>query len=288
MINSFFKYPCSFFKYPCSFFKYPCSFFHIISASFSTLLFGYSLYYVKYDYDLILNTTKSQPIEKVLPYTEKYNKQYTEKYNKIYKSIPIKLFNFNISDEYLNQKINLVTSNYKQELIGLQQEYSELQNIYNNTDSDYDYDYDSDSDSDSDSEIIESKIIKIQSILKNHDLIIKEVKNICFQESKENFTKSLENNFILENTPIGNVIMVYNFNAQGFSYFSDKSISNKYLESVCKKYCIQFNCIPLFNNVFINNGKLSNFNFIKNEIKNEIKKNHKLSFADFKRKCALF
>ena len=82
--------------------------------------------------------------------------------------------------------------------------------------------------------------------------------------------------------------MVYHCNKEGFSYYSDKSISNKYLESVCKKYCIQFKCKILFNDVFINEGKLSNFKFLKNEVKNNNKKNAKLSFRSFKEQFPLF
>jgi len=167
----------------------------------------------------------------------------------------------------------------------LKEEYSEMISYYYNSNNE------SDDDDIYDEEyytLLKHKIIKLQSLLKNENQIKTNALQDCLTDIKSSLMNSLQNNFILENTPIGNVVMVYNCKKEGFSYYSDKSISNKYLESVCKKYCIQFKCKMLFNDVFINEGKLSNFKFLKNEVKNKNKKNAKLSFRSFKEQFPLF
>ena len=56
----------------------------------------------------------------------------------------------------------------------------------------------------------------------------------------------LENCFIMENTPSGNVILYYNNKCQHFEYYSDNTLPYRYLESVAKKYVITYKCKPLF------------------------------------------
>lgn len=50
------------------------------------------------------------------------------------------------------------------------------------------------------------------------------------------------NNYILENTPYGNVILMYDSENNIFLYYCDKTIPNTILETVSKKFIIQFNC----------------------------------------------
>ena len=51
-------------------------------------------------------------------------------------------------------------------------------------------------------------------------------------------------NFICENTPKhGTIIMRYNKEEEGFEYWCDKvSVDFKVLKTVCRKYCVTFNC----------------------------------------------
>jgi hypothetical protein len=56
----------------------------------------------------------------------------------------------------------------------------------------------------------------------------------------------LMNNFVLDNTPLGNVIMTYNNNKEVFEYYSDNSIPYRFLESVARKYVITYFCRPLY------------------------------------------
>ncbi len=51
---------------------------------------------------------------------------------------------------------------------------------------------------------------------------------------------------LFEPTPVGNVIMLYNDTRKVFEYYSDSSVPYRYLETVCRKYVITFNCKHLY------------------------------------------
>ena len=50
----------------------------------------------------------------------------------------------------------------------------------------------------------------------------------------------------MENTPQGNVLMIYDIKKGSFTYYSDKNIPYRYLEVVARKYVKFFDCRPLF------------------------------------------
>ena len=56
----------------------------------------------------------------------------------------------------------------------------------------------------------------------------------------------LQNCFVLETTPHGNVLMIYDNSRGSFKYYSDNTIPYRYLEPVARKYVKQFNCRPLY------------------------------------------
>ena len=56
----------------------------------------------------------------------------------------------------------------------------------------------------------------------------------------------LSNCYIMEKTPIGNVLMIYDRKMERFIYYSDASIPYRYLEVVGRKYVKSFNCRPIF------------------------------------------
>lgn len=51
---------------------------------------------------------------------------------------------------------------------------------------------------------------------------------------------------LFETTPVGNVIMKYNMKNEAFEYYSDCTIPNRYLDTVCRKYAATFGCKPLY------------------------------------------
>jgi len=56
----------------------------------------------------------------------------------------------------------------------------------------------------------------------------------------------LENCYVMEFTPLGNVLMKYNKNKESFIFYSDSTIPYRYLEVVGRKFVKQFNCRPIF------------------------------------------
>ena len=56
----------------------------------------------------------------------------------------------------------------------------------------------------------------------------------------------LENSYIMESTPLGNVLMKYDKDKESFTYYSDNSIPYRYLEVVARKFVKQFNFRPIF------------------------------------------
>jgi hypothetical protein len=62
---------------------------------------------------------------------------------------------------------------------------------------------------------------------------------------KEHF-KKLKNCFVMEYTPLGNVLMIYDIERETFKYYSDNTIPYRYLEVVGRKYVKQFDCRQIF------------------------------------------
>jgi hypothetical protein len=56
----------------------------------------------------------------------------------------------------------------------------------------------------------------------------------------------LESCYVMEFTPLGNVLMKYNKNKESFIFYSDSTIPYRYLEVVGRKFVKQFNCRPIF------------------------------------------
>ena len=56
----------------------------------------------------------------------------------------------------------------------------------------------------------------------------------------------LKNCYVIEKTPIGNVLMIYEKDRESFKFFSDCNIPYRYLEVVARKYVKLFGCRPIF------------------------------------------
>jgi len=77
---------------------------------------------------------------------------------------------------------------------------------------------------------------------------LKEFKSMPDPEEELSTEKlqSLKNNILMEQTPLGNVIMYYDGDKESFVYYSDLNIPYRYLEVVGRKYVITFQCKQLF------------------------------------------
>lgn len=57
---------------------------------------------------------------------------------------------------------------------------------------------------------------------------------------------NLKGCFVMEYTPLGNVLMLYNKERTTFSYYSDSTIPYRFLEVVSRKFVNMFDCRPIF------------------------------------------
>jgi len=115
-------------------------------------------------------------------------------------------------------------------------------------------------------ELVETTEERIKSLLQERESILfnynKQNEYLNTQECKEEITKEavtlatnfvinkrlekLKNCYVMEKTPLGNVLMIYNVERSSFSYYSDSNIPYRYLETVARKYVKMFNCRPIF------------------------------------------
>jgi len=133
--------------------------------------------------------------------------------------------------------------------------------------------------------------------------------------------------FIIEMTPIGNVIMQYDAEKEGFVYYSDNMIPFRYLETVARKYVCVYGCKELYierrivdtheeevkkpvktkdliqlkrnatkpdvpkieveMNRYSNLGRFSNFNMLQKVERHVTDKKRLLTFSEFKRQSVI-
>lgn len=99
------------------------------------------------------------------------------------------------------------------------------------------------------------------------------------------------NSFLLENCPVGNVLLKYNTEKSSFEYYSDRTVPFRYLETIARKYSNTFDCTHVYVtektktscNRYSHMGKLNNFSFLNKSSSAETKK---LTFAAFKASMA--
>ena len=98
-------------------------------------------------------------------------------------------------------------------------------------------------------EQIDSYTSKIQEqtlLLNDDDTIRKESIDQAKKYVIDKILDRLKNSYIIEKTPLGNVLMFYNNNRETFEYYSDNTIPYRYLETVGRKYVKCFDCRPLY------------------------------------------
>lgn len=89
-----------------------------------------------------------------------------------------------------------------------------------------------------------NKLYQIDDIQENEfrDKAKEEARQFIINEK----LKRLKDCFVMEKTPLGNVLMFYNHNREAFEFYSDNTIPYRYLETVGRKYVKVFNCRPIF------------------------------------------
>ena len=93
----------------------------------------------------------------------------------------------------------------------------------------------------------EYNIIKLEI---ESDEGISSLKNQSIEEANQYIINGrldkLKNCYVIEKTPIGNVLMIYEKDRESFKYYSDCNIPYRYLEVVGRKYVKLFGCRPIF------------------------------------------
>ena len=87
-----------------------------------------------------------------------------------------------------------------------------------------------------------SELINFQNIDELHLETQKKARQFVIDER----LNKLKNSFVMEKTPLGNVLMLYNNKRGSFEFYSDNTIPYRYLEPVSRKYVKMFNCRPIY------------------------------------------
>lgn len=75
---------------------------------------------------------------------------------------------------------------------------------------------------------------------------LREANEYALTRARARAWKHLASCFVLEHTPVGNVILHYDLENGRFHYYSDATIPYRYLETVARKFVKQFCCRPLY------------------------------------------
>jgi len=98
-------------------------------------------------------------------------------------------------------------------------------------------------------ELLQKELNEIMNEINNEESII-EFKKQAEEEAKQRIIDKMLNRlincYVIEKTPNGNVIMIYQKDRDSFKYYSDYNIPYRYLEVVGRKYVKLFNCRPIF------------------------------------------
>lgn len=144
----------------------------------------------------------------------------------------------------------------KTNLANLQQELSDIENMeFNDDDRKVTYDNDGNEIPSFEERIKEKKEFCSEQISKikrdliclnetfiNEEDIRKKVMEHIINERLDN----LKNSFVIEKTPLGNVLMFYNNKKKTFEYYTDNSMPYRFLEVVSRKYVLTFKCRFLY------------------------------------------
>ena len=155
---------------------------------------------------------------------DKKEVNYEEKYmEKLYKMKSE--FIFTGEEELLNDQYELKKELIRPNVVALEKEIEEIEQLNSN-------------ESLLDNAL--NKIKKLEDDLK-YSICEKIRQNIINERNK-----NIKNCFVMEKTPLGNVVMYYNADRETFEYYSDSTIPYRFLEVVARKYVTTFNCPYLY------------------------------------------
>jgi hypothetical protein len=86
------------------------------------------------------------------------------------------------------------------------------------------------------------QLMELNETPTNIDSLKEEARQYIIDEQLKKFKK----NYVIEHTPLGNVLMFYNHDKLAFEYYSDLTIPYRYLDTVARKYVVTYNYRPLY------------------------------------------
>jgi uncharacterized protein YbjQ (UPF0145 family) len=90
--------------------------------------------------------------------------------------------------------------------------------------------------------LYEKKLLELQENSTNMDELQEKAQQYIIDEQLKTFKKK----YVIEHTPLGNVLLFYNHDKSAFEYYSDLTIPYRYLETVARKYVLLYNYRPLY------------------------------------------
>jgi len=206
---------------------------------------------------------KEETIEVFKP-EKKYEDKYLAEIRKLNKEF---IFNEEEEEARLQKYLDFLrisSESYQSKITEINEKLTYIENKLAKYDTD-DYDDCCEDEDDEDTNFGETKEERIQTLQNEKELLLAEFNNLkhfdtkegqekLMQQSKEQSEQfimnqrleKLNNCFVMEYTPLGNVLMIYDKERDSFKYYSDNTIPYRYLEVVGRKYIKQFNCRPIF------------------------------------------
>jgi hypothetical protein len=90
-----------------------------------------------------------------------------------------------------------------------------------------------------------------------------ELKKEAHKNMIENKLNGFINNYLIETTPVGNVIMRFNNDKKSFEYYSNHSVPYRYLEPIGRKYVLTYKCKSIFIDIDEEIEKVNKLNEMK-------------------------
>jgi hypothetical protein len=195
-------------------------------------------------------------IKSTIPYEEKYLLQIRNMINEyVFTEYELEIEEQKLFD-FMQNKKSILNS----EIIEISNKIHELTNKLSNVnDDDNNNDYSHDNkvvNKCKDEMSVKSLKDSIQNDINQHNLKLKELQSVKIDEEElkkqarqfiiDEQLNKFKTNFIIENTPLGNVLMFYNHEKLTFDYYSDVTIPYRFLETVARKYVITYNYRPLY------------------------------------------
>lgn len=195
----------------------------------------------------------------------KYEDKYLEEYRKMDKDLILDETEQVLKVQKYNEFLKEITDSYNIKIKELQKQL-EVNNTkldkYEGNEDDYCI-YDG---TDEDAYLDETKDARIQYLLDENNKIFIDIddikKRLQAKEGEIESSKSAEEKtnifminvrleklkvcYVMEYTPSGNVLMIYDKERETFKYYSDNTIPYRYLEVVGRKYAKQFGCRRIF------------------------------------------